>query len=65
MCGGTPISGSARASAAKVDTTKNTSWTQARGCTTAWYHGSKVAKSASTRSTPTNTMFVESSVALA
>src|SRR3989441_5286870 len=63
--GGTPTSGSATLSDAKIDTTKKTYPSHGRGCTTARYHGSKVARIASATSSPKKTAFSEVKVTLA
>jgi len=63
--GGSPTSGSATLSAAKIDTTKKTYPSHGRGCTTARYHGSKVARIASATSSPKKTAFSEVKVTLA
>src|SRR5436309_15562929 len=63
--GGSPTSGSATLSAAKIDTTKKTYPSHGRGWTTARYHGSKVARSARVTSNARNAAFREVSVVAA
>src|SRR5881409_1908762 len=63
--GGTPTSGSATLSDAKIDTTKKTYPSHGRGWTTARYHGSKVARSARVTSNARNAAFREVSVVAA
>src|SRR5262249_22243448 len=63
--GGSPTSGSATLSAAKIETTKKTYPSHGRGCTITRYHGSNGARGASTVSSTRKTTLSDVKVLLA